>query len=616
MGWPAFGGPSLFPRRDMEAILLAILALGSLWGKEIYVIGEEEHPWEEVGTLENLDVSTEPGWIRVVYLDSTENLVLWMDPKDIYGVRPIPNTQISDRDKVSMVDGDPTTAFVHRPEWDPYSKTWFTQALQFDLGRLLPVYRIRFSCREEFRNHLIRKYEVRVAEEFPGLGRWSYMADVEPIAKDMENIRTVVDITFPPRPVRFVGIRPLMPTEIWEVAEVEVYGKGYLPSKARFTSKVIHFDSPAAWGRIWWKGWREEGAKVEIQTRSGTDDTPDVYWRKTGVGDEQVWWSESGRPLTKEEYYAMKPDRRGRITHDFEHWSFWSAPYDFEEGLKGVPIVSPAPRPYFQVRVTITPTNYAGAGLDFIAFEFSTKVPAYEVLAEVDPCEVRPGEKVSFTYALRPRIKDGNTGFDHLKVRTPTRPDVKWVKIDGEEVAFEDDVYDDGFVVSFPKVDRDQSLLEVGFDCSVLGYTRFDGWVWDGSSEELPIFLQEGDALRRLPGNTLSVRISLKEPVLSVVDASRVVTPNGDDEEDTFRISYRLLKLTKKVPVTLKIYDISGRLLKEERRIEGPQGVFSRWWDGRDGEGNLVPPGVYIYRLSADTDEGVEERTGSFVVAY
>ena len=70
------------------------------------------------------------------------------------------------------------------------------------------------------------------------------------------------------------------------------------------------------------------------------------------------------------------------------------------------------------------------------------------------------------------------------------------------------------------------------------------------------------------------------------------------------------------MPVELTVYDMSGRRirsLEKSGQFNGPQTVL---WDGRDGGGTLVPPGIYLVRLSIDTDTGTEERSLSVGVAY
>jgi hypothetical protein len=73
-----------------------------------------------------------------------------------------------------------------------------------------------------------------------------------------------------------------------------------------------------------------------------------------------------------------------------------------------------------------------------------------------------------------------------------------------------------------------------------------------------------------------------------------------------------LIRYALSVPsqVSLKVYDVSGRLVRELDRGERPVGVHVISWDGRNGAGLSVPGGVYLYRLEA----GGYTRTRSVVL--
>ena len=46
-------------------------------------------------------------------------------------------------------------------------------------------------------------------------------------------------------------------------------------------------------------------------------------------------------------------------------------------------------------------------------------------------------------------------------------------------------------------------------------------------------------------------------------------------------------------------------------------GNYAREWDGRDDAGEVVPPGIYLYRIEVDTDRDREAvRLGLVNVAY
>jgi len=54
------------------------------------------------------------------------------------------------------------------------------------------------------------------------------------------------------------------------------------------------------------------------------------------------------------------------------------------------------------------------------------------------------------------------------------------------------------------------------------------------------------------------------------------------------------------VPVTLKVYDLRGRLVKTLVDREAGPGDYSIEWDGKDDQGKAVPSGVYLYRFEQE----------------
>jgi hypothetical protein len=64
-----------------------------------------------------------------------------------------------------------------------------------------------------------------------------------------------------------------------------------------------------------------------------------------------------------------------------------------------------------------------------------------------------------------------------------------------------------------------------------------------------------------------------------------------------------MFELARTAPVRLAVYDVAGRLRRRlfESAAMAP-GTRSIAWDGRDDGGNLVPGGVYFYRLETDRE--------------
>ena len=64
----------------------------------------------------------------------------------------------------------------------------------------------------------------------------------------------------------------------------------------------------------------------------------------------------------------------------------------------------------------------------------------------------------------------------------------------------------------------------------------------------------------------------------------------------TTRIAFELPVTSR---VTLEVFDLAGRRVAMPADAEYPAGYHSAEWDHRDASGGAVPPGVYLYRISA-----------------
>ena len=80
-------------------------------------------------------------------------------------------------------------------------------------------------------------------------------------------------------------------------------------------------------------------------------------------------------------------------------------------------------------------------------------------------------------------------------------------------------------------------------------------------------------------------------------------TPNGDGINDEASFRFAVVKVGDDSPVEVLIYDLQGRLVRrlaEQRALS--TGSYGIAWDGRDEQGDIAPPGVYLARLRVDTD--------------
>ena len=254
---------------------------------------------------------------------------------------------------------------------------------------------------------------------------------------------------------------------------------------------------------------------------------------------------------------------------------------------------------------------------------------------------------------IRPEI---DQGFSSLEISTPVKVDaIDRIGIslpDGSrlEQDFSDSdlsalpvergdfridlVEEDRFQISFPKVENSRiaeeqmTTLDVVFQCVVLRTgTAFSSLALSETPGEVPQRVVGGNvfaltqesanaSLIRDPGN-LVVQVAKKGDLLINVNAvPTVFTPNGDQINDSAQIHFDITDLISGANVGLRIYDLSGSMVREVYRGIEQSGRFTRTWDGTDGQGNTVPPGLYIFNIDLDTDGGTAEASGLIGVAY
>ena len=459
----------------------------------------------------------------------------------------------------------------------------------------------------------IRIYIALTSERPSVRSQWNWPPFTPWIIEVRDNREQVLDVAIPPHEeVDFLQVAIGEHNEDMEIQEIEIYTKG-LVKKSTYISNIIEFDRPMAWGELRWSGLRNPKAKILIQTRSGYDDTPVVFWRLTGRGGK----TEVGPA----EYEGLKQAQKADITHDQSNWTFWSAPYDFADST-GAPVVSASPRSYFQFKVDFLAQDDDGGRVDFLEFRASEPV-ATNLVGEIWPTEALVGQQSDFTYFLRPTVRSEDVGFDQLEIQTSSIVnEVKQVRIG--DVVVQHDVVEQNphrLLVSFPRVEARDSgaLVEVEFAAQVLRYgATFDARVLDSHRPlEVPQGVNAGDATDEYEGNRVSVATSVREQVLSRVRIEPTVfTPNGDGLNDRVEIVYDILEITGPAQVLVEVLDPSGRRVRQVYRGADGVGAYERVWDGRDAAGQLVPPGIYLYRISVDADKEKVEKVGAISATY
>ena len=349
-------------------------------------------------------------------------------------------------------------------------------------------------------------------------------------------------------------------------------------------------------------------------------------------------------------------------------WSPWSAPFSFEEGLVdqdgegGVQIPIPTLSRYIQFRLDFESLEDSAVRVDYLEFEYGSPVVGRGVVAEIFPGNADLGVTESFEYVLRPDFNVGDAGFNRIDISMPApTAEIESFKVDDQEwtnvgvvpagdnalmgaKAWLDTIRleaDRSFasVVYFDSLD---GLTKLGIKTSVMDesdfprgqdreiqirfrtsvfqmLTEFGSWVWnDNRLGNLAQSATPGNAADRLPLDQVRVTVIGADKALEVRNIGpNPFTPNGDAINDFVEFNVDVFLLIDEVTAELTIFDLSGRMVAQVAPSNVTAGELKLSWDGKGIDGALVSPGVYIYRLSIDSDTDKKKAvTGSIGVVY
>jgi len=447
-------------------------------------------------------------------------------------------------------------------------------------------------------------------------------------------------------------------------------------SRAPLSTRSGLDDSPVVFTRLRtdidgaevpWKGADEFDEGTREREIAAQLDADDLDIKQARLTYSQLPLEERNAvALTQADYKSLRAGDRGSVRDDLDNWSAWSPPYlaaaatspeEVAAGEGGVEIVSPGPRRYFQLKVEyVSEELFSAKGLGSLSFDYTSPVVAEEVVAEINPRTAELGQITQFSLALIPNMRPGtDLGFSSVEISTPVKvaavnrialslPDGSNLEADFSDVdlstlpavqeGFRIDLAEnDRFQISFPKVESSRiqadqmAVLRVDFQCVVLRTgTAFTTRALPEIPGEVPQRAVGGNvfalsqsanvALIRDPGS-LVVQVEEKGNLLINVQAvPQIFTPNGDLTNDTTQIQFDVTDLIGGAGVELRIYDLSGRLVREVYSGSDKSGRYARTWDGTDVLGITVPPGLYIYKIKLDADAGNAAASGTVAVVY
>lgn len=491
-------------------------------------------------------------------------------------------------DDIKLTDGDLKNGF----EWQSDA---INDTKKVDLGKLYRVDAMTlFTGGDDANKYNLyspRGYSVLISlDEY----RWEEIGVIHEIGVTNANEGGYDNFTvdFPPEWARYVQFK-ITETRINQpkVGEMMVFGLGYI-LEANYESPWIDLgDSTETknFDKVTWNGDVPDGTKITIQTRT-----------KNGTSGLLSPWSEPS-------------------------------------SAKSFTFLSPEPATHFQYKVNLSTEDF-GRTPKFKELKVTyskTEQPVASAFGFITPNRVTMGADSAYTYVLAYKLNAGQD-LKNIKISVPGNSTINYVRssdlgtnvvidnaasystIDTLSVVFTNPVTDtkagaaDTLYINF---NTKLFTSSHQFNARILNSKGNDGAgaieVWENTT---------------LGSNTVVASTILKSVLTDVKAVPKVFTPNGDGKNDFAVIEFTLAKVQTKVKI--KIFSTAGSLVAticdEELNARGYEigknfagaNTLPGYWDGKDEDGDMVPPGIYVYQVIADTDSGDITENGTIVVAY
>jgi hypothetical protein len=398
------------------------------------------------------------------------------------------------------------------------------------------------------------------------------------------------------------------------IRELQLYGQGFLPQVVLSSGLIELGSAPRILSRIFWEAETPPGTQLQLRTRTGNQTVQEIHY-----------FNKSGGEVTEAQYRKLLSFQRGDTLISVIPGSDWSNWSQFYQG-SGTPVASPSPRRYAMIEATLRSDDPdQAAQLRQVRIGLDDPL-ASQLIGEIAPRRLaQAGQRQTFTLYLRPILPPGSRGFDQVLVALPpgARAEVVDAAVGGEsEVAAGGGrVYGpeelervrsgaDSLWVRFPQRlgQEGQELVALRFAGALyLASNAFGAAVGlDSGGQTVWQWVDEGDATAAVAGGGLIVQTPFSGDLVGeVVVSPNPFTPNGDGVNEAVEFAFPVFKVQGQKALVLEVYDLGGRQVRRlEQQVAHAAGLQRLSWDGRDGEGRLVPPGLYLCRVSLPVDAG------------
>ena len=566
-----------------------------------FAVGNSARPWATSGELEAIDVQTQPGWIRPVWIEPDISILhqLFLDgmlytgeaPKSA-DFRPEVDARIWTVNATGSKAGDGENAnliLLADGREDDQAFDYFVRratsnagvSIVIDLGVPFPVNEIRFYPRlvDPHDDNFVRGYQLFANDGNPAVvdqfGKPVFFL-LDEVATNFTPL--VQNSDFPPQYIRYIKFRATAP-DPFEMDQLEIRGEGSV-KRAAYISAITDTEDLVGdignFGRIFWAAVAEPGSRATVRTRFA------------------------------------------RTLDETEDWE-WSDPY----GESGQELIAEGPARFFQFRIDLESEVISSqARIDSIALEFSSPTPARQVLASIAPDTVDVGRPVAFTYRIEPDIGPNDIGFDTVLLDTPSPSAITRVRLRGDllaeseyETQTEKNLLSVRLLDPANRITDNEDVLELGFNTTMLIYgTVFSGRVQASWEEDL--LSQRLEATEAGALTVLGSEASLGRVLGKVASEPPVFSPNGDGVNDQTLITFRVAQVLGGAPLVVRVFDLAGHRVATVLDREVESDTFQVPWNGRNDAGTRVPPGIYLLQVDLAGDARNYSAFGTVGIAY
>ena len=466
-------------------------------------------------------------------------------------------------------DGDLRTAWRGRP--DPID-----QKIEIDVGSPRRMHKVRVITfgddDTERKRNSIRGYSVQQSHDRVQWVEIGFLQDIREYAR--------TEVTFEPEVIRFLRVVVTEASDNSQplVAEIEAYGTGH-NYRGTYVSPPLDLGTASHknFGRVHWDADLPVDTALSLQFRTGNE-----------------------------------------LSDFVDPEDGWSAVAESD----GLWFPSPEPASLVQYRVNLnTLDDRMTPSLGSLSIDFSSQdVAVSSAQGRVTPNGASMGVATEFLYTVDLAFGPDDDGVERLELAVPSGAILGEIFGLGGASLAEWQSTDEMLSLHFDPPITTDTQLGIGFEASTFTLSHlFRSWLYAPESDD-PLNVAEAtdDGWRLLATDPLQRgfgRVAANPPVL---------TPNGDGMNDETVIEFVLSRTIAPVRIVVGIHDLSGRALRHLVLPSVSAGDYTRSgasaglarWDGRDEVGQLVAPGLYVYRIEAALGAGTFVETGTVAVAY